>query len=175
LPGSEAPQAWFDWVRHGRDEQLAAVCAHNRLDLLSLAVLPGALRRSHADPVAARADVLACARHLRHDDDRRDAEQAVFEYLERHRAHLDAAGLLELARLARRRREWDLAVALWEELAGAGEAAAVEHLAKHYEHVVRDYERARQLTGRLLACAPHDRHHRRRDARLRARLGLAEC
>lgn len=175
LPGSQAPQAWFDWVRHGSDDALAAVCSHNRLDLLSLVALPVALHRSHADPASAGADVLACARQLRHEDVRGDAEQAVFDYLHRHRAHLDNRGLLELARLARRRRDWDLAVELWEELAGAGETRAVESLAKYYEHVVRDYERARRLTGRLLARAPHDPHHRRRDARLRARLGQCEC
>ena len=53
LPGSEAPRAWFDWVRHGRYEGLSAVCSHNRLDLLSLAVLPGALQRSTPIPLPA--------------------------------------------------------------------------------------------------------------------------
>jgi hypothetical protein len=175
LPGAEAPLAWFDWVRHGRDGALPAVCSHNRLDLLSLAVLPAALHRSHDDPAAAGADVLAWARHHRHTAGGGDGEQAAFEYLERHRAHLDTPGLLELARLARRRREWHLAVEVWEQLAAAGVPAAVEHLAKYYEHEVRDFERALQVTARLMAHAPHDRQHRRREARLRARLGSRQC
>jgi uncharacterized protein YprB with RNaseH-like and TPR domain len=173
LPGSEAPRAWFEWVRHGRVDDLSAVCTHNRLDLLSLAVLPTALQRSHDHPVAIGADLLACARQRRHAIGRGEGERTAFEYLERHRVHLDAGGLLELARLARRRREWDLAVALWEQLAAAGVAVAIEHLAKYYEHEVRDLERALQITGRLIARAPGDRQHRRRDARLRARLGFA--
>lgn len=174
LPGSEAPQIWFEWVRHGRDERLPGVCAHNRLDLLSLAVLPAALQGSHNDPANAGANVLACARHLGLDLERDDGERATYEFLERHRAHLDAEGLLELARLARRRRQWDLAVELWEQLAGDGVVAAIEHLAKYYEHEKRDFERALRTTDRLIACAPGVRAHRRRDARLRARLALRQ-
>ncbi|GMQ74866.1 MAG: hypothetical protein BMS9Abin01_0106 [Gammaproteobacteria bacterium] len=170
LPGCEAPAAWFEWVRHGRDDALSAVCSHNRLDLLSLAVLPAALQRSHDDPIASGANVLACARHLSHSFGRGPGDHAVFEYLHRHRARLDTDGLLELARLARRRREWSLAVELWEQLAAVGVSVAIEHLAKYYEHEQRNYERALQVTARLLARAPHDGKHRRRDARLRARL-----
>jgi uncharacterized protein YprB with RNaseH-like and TPR domain len=194
LPGCEAPRAWFEWLRHGRDDALPGVCSHNRLDLLSLAVLPVALQRSYADPVAAGANVLACARHycqrrdprigpdpgpsfgpsvgpsVDHEGGNRREDQAIFEYLRRYRARLDTEGLLELARLARRRGEWVLAVDLWERLAADGLLVALEHLAKYYEHQQRDYARALQITSRLLACAPHDRQHRRRDTRLRGRL-----
>jgi len=174
LPGSEAPRAWFDWVRHGRDESLSAVCSHNRLDLLSLAVLPGALQRSHADPEASGANVLACARHycrsLGHGSGEGDGEQPMFEYLRRYRSSLDRDGQLELARLARRRGEWLLAVDLWQQLAAEGLPVAIEHLAKYYEHQQRDYERALEATSRLLAGAPHDRQYRRRETRLQARL-----
>jgi len=175
LPGSEAPRAWFDWVRHGRDDGLRAVCSHNRLDLLSLAVLPGALQRSHDDPIATGANVLACARHFRLTPDRAAGDREAFEYLQRHRGHLETDGLLELAWLARRRRRWDLAVELWEQLAASGVSAAIESLAKYYEHEKRDYKRALQATSRLLACAPHDDQHRRREARLRARLTARQC
>jgi uncharacterized protein YprB with RNaseH-like and TPR domain len=175
LPGSEAPRAWFEWVRHGRDDALSAVCSHNRLDLLSLAVLPAALQRSHDDPLSSGANVLACAKHLDAAPGPEYSRPTAFEYLQRHRTILDNDALLELARLARRRGESKLAVELWGQLAGAGESAAIEHLAKHYEHVERDYERALQVTARLLAGAPHDRHHQRRHARLRARLAEKRC
>ncbi|TDJ19737.1 MAG: hypothetical protein E2O65_03400 [Gammaproteobacteria bacterium] len=175
LPGSEAPRAWFEWVRHGRDDGLWAVCSHNRLDLLSLAVLPAALQRSHDDPIATGANVLACARHFRHGPDRAAGDREAFEYLQRYRRHLGTEGLLELAWLARCRREWSLAVELWEQLAAAGVCSAIEHLAKYYEHEKRDYERALTVTSRLLACAPHDGQHRRREARLRARLTARRC
>lgn len=164
LPGSEVPQAWFEWLRHGRDDALSAVCAHNRLDLLSLAVLPAALQHSHDHPVATDANVLAWARHYSNDD------ETAFAYLQRHRGRLDAEGMLELARLARRRGEWRLAVEIWEHLAAARVVVAFEHLAKYYEHQRRDFACALQFTRRLMECAPHDHRHRQRDARLRMRL-----
>ena len=166
LPGAEAPQAWFEWVRHGRDDALSAVCAHNRLDLLSLVVLPAALQRSHDDPAATDANVLACARHFTRDR----GDETAFAYLQRHRECLDAEGKLELARLARRRGEWSLAVEIWEHLAASRVVVAFEHLAKYYEHQKRDFGRALQCTRRLMECAPHDHQHRQRDARLRTRL-----
>ncbi len=43
LPGSQAPKAWLDYVRGGLWEKLEGVMRHNRLDLVSLAVLPEAL------------------------------------------------------------------------------------------------------------------------------------
>jgi uncharacterized protein YprB with RNaseH-like and TPR domain len=166
LPGAEAPRAWFDWVRHGREGALTGVCSHNRLDLLSLVVLPAALQGSHEDPEATGADAHAWAKH-RH---RVLGEQAAFDYLQRHRGTLETDGLLELARLARRRRDWSLAVAIWEQLAGKGEPAAIEHLAKYLEHEKKDFRQALEATARRLARAPDDRHHLRRDARLRGRL-----
>ena len=187
LPGSEAPRAWFDWLRQGRDDALPAVCSHNRLDLLSLTVLPGALQRSYADPITSGANVLACARHYCQTPDHglvpgrghgaaeSPAGRTIFDYLQRYRARLDTDGLLELARLARRRGQWALAVELWERLAAGGLPVAIEHLAKYYEHQQRDYARALEVTARLLACAPHNRQHRRREARLRARLAARRC
>ncbi len=44
LPGSEAPQAFFDWMRDGTG-RIDRVLEHNRLDVLSLIVLLGVLGR----------------------------------------------------------------------------------------------------------------------------------
>lgn len=175
LPGAEAPRAWFDWVRHGQEGALPDVCRHNRLDILSLVVLPTALQRSHDDPNALGADARAWAAHRRRILGGGRGEEAAFEYLRHHRAALRPDGLLELARLARRRERWDLAVAVWEELAEIGEPSAMEHLAKYFEHERKDYPRALEATARLIARDPADRHHRRRDARLRARIARRQC
>jgi uncharacterized protein YprB with RNaseH-like and TPR domain len=43
LPGSEAPEAWFDFVRSGIDARLLAIGDHNRDDCASLALLLFAL------------------------------------------------------------------------------------------------------------------------------------
>jgi hypothetical protein len=153
-------------VRHRRGGLLPGVCRHNRLDVLSLTVLPGALARCHEEPLEAGADVLACARHLGGIE----GEESTFAFLEGRRPRLDEAGKLELARLARRRNLWPLALDIWQELAGAGHMTALEHLAKYYEHRVRDLDKALVLSGRLVEGAPRDPRHHHRRARLRARI-----
>ena len=57
---------------------------------------------------------------------------------------------LELARLARRRGNWALAVTTWRELAMHDHVEALEGLAKYYEHKESDFAQALQLTQRLL-------------------------
>jgi uncharacterized protein YprB with RNaseH-like and TPR domain len=47
LPGSEAPEAWLDYVRTKHWRRLQGAVQHNRWDLLSLAVLLPALDRAY--------------------------------------------------------------------------------------------------------------------------------
>lgn len=167
IPGWEVPACWFEFVRAGLTERLPAILEHNRWDLVSLAALLPVLARLHEMPDQADADVLAIARNRMRQGD----EAAACRQLSVQQHRLDEAGLLELARLHRRRGEWQEAVALWEQLAEAGCAQALEHLAKYHEHVQRDCARALECTRRLIAidgCAPDHRH---REQRLLARLG----
>jgi hypothetical protein len=101
-------------------------------------VLPPILKRCWEDPATTGVDIRAVAGYWL----RRDGEGRVYEYLSSHRRHLDAAGLLELARLSRRRGQQALALEIWRELAGHDNLEALERLAKHYEHVARDLDQA---------------------------------
>jgi uncharacterized protein YprB with RNaseH-like and TPR domain len=162
LPGSEAPQAWFDYIRGGDAARLPAVARHNFSDLLSLAALLPALAQVYARPAQAGADLHAIARACR----TRGLQSRAARLLRDHVDHLDDAGLLELARLHRRRREWDDACAIWSRLAGKGCAESRESLAKFYEHVRGDYHAA--LTH--AASLPESPAVSNRKRRLRARL-----
>ncbi|MFA9461038.1 ribonuclease H-like domain-containing protein [Thiohalorhabdus methylotrophus] len=159
LPGAEAPQAWFDFLHAGDAGRLPAVVQHNERDLLALAALVPVLDRIHAEPGAWGADVLAAARgHLQ-----RGAEEQAFALLAAQRDALDGEGLRELARLHRRREEWPLALALWEELAARGCRDSRERLAKYWEHIARDMEKALAWAAPLAGTPEGDR----RLARLR--------
>ena len=105
----------------------------------------------------------------RHFAGQRD-EAAAYEYLLANRRHLDADAALELARLARRREEWTLALEIWNELTGSGNVEATERLAKYYEHHAQDVPRALQLTERLLQLGPGSQEHRHRERRLLRKL-----
>ena len=73
---------------------------------------------------------------------RRKDEQRSLWLLSEYSHTLDSAGLLELARLLKRRRRWDEAEKIWNRLAGEGNIAAREHLAKYHEHVRRNFPMA---------------------------------
>lgn len=164
LPGSEAPAAWLAWLRRGETGALAGVLGHNRQDLVSLPALVPVLAQAYRAPDSASADIAAVARHHL----RRGESGRALELLAGNQARLDAAGLLDLARLHRRRGEWAEAVAIWEPLAEQGAAAACEALAKYREHRVGDYVGALDLARRL----PLGEARERRCWRLQERLGV---
>ncbi len=145
LPGAEAPQAWFDFIRRGDSCRLPGVCRHNLCDLVSLAALLPVLDAAYRTPGRACADVLAIARTWL----KRGKEQQALKLLCEYKHTLDSNGWLEMARLLKRRRRWDEAEKIWNRLAGEGNIAAREHLAKYHEHVSRNFPMALAHASRL--------------------------
>lgn len=147
LPGSEAPMAWFGFVHRGDWRPLAGVLEHNHHDLVSLARLLPCLVRGYADPLAHGAEPGAAARAWQAAGDEDRARSLLAEA----GAALSRRDRLEYARLARRAGEIEVALSVWRSLAAQGDAAALEQLAKHYEHRALDWDAAlacaRQLDG----------------------------
>lgn len=167
IPGHEAPRAWFDWLRHGEVHALSRVLEHNRLDLLSLAALLPFLHQCYRDPVARGAD----PRIVLPPAARGPGSDSAYRYLRERRERLDEDSLRALARCARRRRDWSLAVEVWRALAAENCIESLESLAKYHEHVVRDFVEAGAATSTLIALEPDSARHRHRAARLRIRRG----
>lgn len=162
LPGSEAPAAWLAWLRRGETGALTGVLRHNRQDLIALPALVGPLASTLHDPASWGADLAAVARHhLRRGD-----PGAALALLAGNQARLDPAGLLDLARLQRRRGHWAAAAVIWETLAEQGVTAALEALAKYREHRVGDYSGALAVARRLPAGEARERRCRRLEQRL---------
>ncbi len=160
MPGFEIPSRYFHFVRTGDARPLAAVLEHNRLDLLSLALLTARAAQLLEDgPPAVR--TAREARRLgrlyqlagRFDDARRcfglacglDAsEPGVPLPAGGDGAQLRAEALSSFARLSRRARYFDDAAAAWSCLLTLpGCPAAIQHeaaeaLAVHHEHRRRD-------------------------------------
>jgi hypothetical protein len=165
LPGSEAPAAWLDWLRAGNGDRLGGVLAHNRTDLLSVMALPAALARVYRSPGEFAADPARVASwHL----GRNDVSTATAAL--QAGAELDADAQYLLGRLHARGGDWPAALTVWEPLALAGDAAAIEALAKFHEHRDRDPHRALYY-ARLLPAGPSQE---RRCARLRTKIRSAE-
>ena len=168
-PGSEIPEIWLDFLRTGRCVRLGGVLEHNRIDLLSLVALLPVLADVHDVPGAHGSDILALAKRFADRGDRSRHD----DILRRSRDLLDARALHELARVHHKAGEYDEALALWTGLAGNGCTLAMERLAKHYEHALRDFAQAIVWTRRMIEGAPGAPEHQHRLARLQQRCARA--
>jgi hypothetical protein len=144
LPGSEAPEAWFDFVRAGNRARLVRVVEHNLQDILSLAMAHAVLTRVIQQPEHHDADIAALARWLADSD-----TAAAYTLLKRQRQTLSPSGKRLLGQLARRDGNWALAVETWEALSQSGCRSATEQLAKYHEHISKDLENAKYYCEQL--------------------------
>ncbi|MDI3299050.1 MAG: ribonuclease H-like domain-containing protein [Bacillota bacterium] len=154
LPGSQAPARYLAYLNGGGADLLDDVAAHNRADLISLVALTSRV-----------AALLACAEPealpgwaaeglgRRARSTREPAAAALlaraFRAAERPGERLRAGRLL--ARELERRRRWEEAAAVWEELLAVPALAPFEAyvaLAKLYEHRLRRPERALEVVER---------------------------
>ncbi|HEY9148430.1 MAG TPA: ribonuclease H-like domain-containing protein [Gammaproteobacteria bacterium] len=156
LPGSEAPEAWFAYVRAGFGEQLVRVVAHNRQDILSLAAIHQRLSQIIMAPGSHDIAPYPLGRWWADID-----EQRAISYLRAHKATLCADGIRLLANLLRRQSEWAAAAALWEKLACDGCIESTERLAKYHEHVTKDIHTALKYCEKLPG-TPEDTHRYKR-------------
>jgi hypothetical protein len=156
LPGSEAPEAWFSYLRHGNARQLIRVVEHNRQDILSLAVAHATLAEAIADPLRHKADLYGLARWLSEVN-----EPKALALLQSHQDRLCADSSRLLAHLFRRTERWMAAVPIWEALAKQGCVESIERLAKYHEHISKDLQVAWQYCAQLPGSTA-DRHRQKR-------------
>ena len=161
LPGSEAPAAWFSYMRSGHAAALLKVVEHNRQDILSLAVAHSALAHAIAAPRTFNVDLHALARWLAEG-----SEDQARTLLESHQSVLCDPGRRFLAHLLRRAGHWPQAVAVWESLAASGCSDSMERLAKYHEHISKDLAAARRCCEHLPHAAAREQRRRRIEAKL---------
>src|SRR6202521_593437 len=142
------PQHYFDYLRGGPAEPLAAVVRHNQMDLRGLAALVGkidALLASDDDHDVQSLDLFGLSRYLQRRGDSQRAHSACTQAVDLGLPkEYDRQARRELALLAKRRGEHDKAAALWHELVKdeRNGAHACEELAVYYERRRKDFERA---------------------------------
>ncbi len=175
VPGFEIPSRYFQFVRDGDARPLEAVLEHNRLDLLSLALVTAhALNVIERGPSATAhpAECLGLGRLYERAGGAQEAEAC---YLRAaglsarvgHEPLVRADALRRLALCRRRAGRPHEAFEAWRELAslpgcpGALGREASEALAIYYEHRAKDLETARTLVLDGLA---EDHGHRWRAA-----------
>ncbi len=178
VPGALIPGLYFDYLRTGRAAPLAPVFSHNACDILTLACLCGVAPRAFdADreipPGLHGAELVGVARWWR----QMGAEARALELFRAaiERGLPDALlfrTLWDAAALEKKLGRSESALASWTELAASRNpfrAAALEELAKYYEHRERNPRMALELTT---AALDYDAtpELRRRKARLEKKL-----
>jgi tetratricopeptide (TPR) repeat protein len=161
VAGFEIPARYFRYVHAGDPRPLAAVFEHNRLDLLSLALVTARAAQLLEDgPAAARSarEALGMGRIYERGGMMAEAKSSFARAIEFNDGDEDlhADALRAYALLARRLRHYDDAAAAWRRVLGLPlcprpiEREASEALAVHLEHRRRDLSSARDFTVRLL-------------------------
>jgi hypothetical protein len=151
IPGHLIPSIYFDYLRGGAAEPVAAVFRHNAMDLRGLAALAGKMLALVGAPESGGDALelygLSKLLHRRGEHARAKSlyERALDAGLP---SAVSRAARRELARLAKRERDYARATSLWEELAGDSTDGmeAYEQLAIYYEHHAHAPERAAGLT-----------------------------
>lgn len=157
IPGYEIPSVYFRYLRDKNPVPLRPIFYHNRIDILSMVTLAVRLAKALADPF--------CQGNCADEDyyclgkiyaDRGDTDKAIRCYTKaleipavRGRAYI------ELSLLYKRRGRAADAKKLWHEMDERGIEAsfALVELAKYYEHLAKDYDKAMNCTQRAIELA----------------------
>jgi uncharacterized protein YprB with RNaseH-like and TPR domain len=184
VPGFEIPSRYFHFVRSGDARPLEAVLEHNRLDLLSLALLTARaaqLLDEGAAGAATAREALGLGR-LYERGELIAAARACFERAADMAADVDvrAEALRAMAVLCRRQRRHEDAAQAWRRILAlrngppAFVREAAEALAVHHEHRLRDPVLARGFAMQSMhtqASRSHQRSLEHRIARLDRKIG----
>src|SRR5881296_3657365 len=147
------PQFYFDYLRGGPVEPLAAVVRHNQMDLRGLAALFGKInallsQQTDAAVEIESLDLFGLSRFFQRRGENDRAHSACTQALEIGLpAEFRPRACRALAQMAKRRGEHARAAEIWLEIvADANDGIhACEQLAIHYEHNAKDFCRATEF------------------------------
>jgi uncharacterized protein len=159
LPGEMIPYVYFDYLRTKEAYRIVPILHHNAIDILTLAcltaIVPWAFRSPEEAPLYHGAEMVGLARWLCRVDQSEKAlvlfRRAVDKGL---RDELLFRTLWDIAKLEKKLGRDDAALAACTELAECRNPfrlAALEELAKFYEHRERNYAMALEFTVTALS------------------------
>lgn len=163
LPGELIPYVYFEYLRSREAQRLVPIFHHNAIDVLTLAcltaIVPAAFRQTDSDSLSQLGvrrgeDLTGIARWLVANGEQETAKEM---YQRAVNAGLPDKllfrALWEIAQLDKKLGQPQAALRGFTELAGCRNdyrAAALEELAKHYEHEERNYGIALEFTKQAL-------------------------
>ena len=153
IPGWLIPQSYFDFLNTGLIHEMIRIIEHNYFDLVSLAELTLVLNRISRQPASEKNSlVLQQLASIAFKQDAIEIYDEVCLTIERLSGRISHSLMMDKSRMHKRRNDWKSAVQIWETLIESGDYtfAALDELAKYYEHQKKDNRKALEYTSRAL-------------------------
>ena len=156
IPGSEIPQRYFNWLRHRDARFMVDVFEHNRLDVISMALLilhlAEMLKLDYDVTTAKHFDLLAASRLFLDRGDSSSAIRILESLIRLEYSDVSFQASRALSLIYKRSGRWSDAVRIWESILmdDPGNYFAVEELAKWFEHKCRDFKKAIDVVSKAL-------------------------
>lgn len=157
IDGALIPEVYFNWMRTGNPDRLPDVIRHNQLDVSSMYRLLEVLGSIYQDPESnhfeSPLEMLGLARYL----DRKGHEDKAFPLLEKATDSSESVmkdeAWTQLGMLHKKKGEFAKAAQCFSNvsLSSLHSVKALCELAKHYEHLEKDYQKALEATNKAIA------------------------
>lgn len=181
IPGAQVPERYFSYLKSHDFSEMDEVIAHNRQDIVTLALLLGRMAELFRAPLEAghQEDVYSLGRALERGGQR---ERALDCFKASAHGLLAARASTSMSMMLKRDRALDEAMVVWRDMEARGLGGLMPYieLSKAYEHRLRDYraaldevERARSY-ARALGDAQALEQLEHRSARLIRKLSAQE-
>jgi len=148
IPGSLIPSLYNSFLRTNRFELLEKVIEHNALDIVGLnaLLLLVSLYIQDSSFIQDDGELFGKARILERFGKIEDAEE-IFEYLKDNstRDEIIELSIKRLSNIKKKKRLFKEAEELWIELSNRGDKNSIRDLSIHFEHRLKDYEKALEL------------------------------
>jgi uncharacterized protein len=157
VPGWMIPSLYHDYLHDWDANRLKPVFYHNKMDVISLAVLLDHVAGILGDPLtnaqAYGADLIALARLYEQIGEMESASQLYLHGLQHEDSiqqrlprELLTDALFRLANIHKKQADFETALQLWQQAAALDHLPSHIELAKYYEHHLEDYVSAIQWT-----------------------------
>ena len=158
ISGAEAPLIWSRLVRQGEVGQLKPLLQHHYWDVLSLVGILDYVIRGFSTNGSSKMNYFAIANYLQKQGRSRQAQTL----LESNQNVLCGQGLMLLSKFYKQQKHYQKALVIWKSLTEKNDTLAIEFLAKHYEHIQKDYSEALMYAHRLVSLSAEPLHEKRK-------------
>jgi uncharacterized protein YprB with RNaseH-like and TPR domain len=185
IPGAEIPLRYFQYIRSGDFSLIEPILYHNQEDLLSLlgVVVAGAVLVERNREAAAKGegdamDLYGVARLFERAGDATRSAALLEQALAGGRglsAEASHTARKKLAHHFKRNKDWDKALAHWQEMAAGDDVTCFRELSMYFEHKAKDYDEAIRVATEGLALSKGrspaaEREFEKRIARIKAKM-----